>query len=471
MASTSFPYRLIACFFVRKNSFSNFVFLIKKEFLIIVFMGKKELLKQLIVGFQASLPVEVYPRELSLPVDSGKIITVPGVRRCGKSSLFLLAINQLIRERVVTKEQILFLNFDDERLQLNADNLDEILQAYQELYPAIPLKEVYMFFDEVQMADDWQPFVRRVYEQECRHIFLTGSNSRMLSSELATSLRGRTLQYEEFPLSFIEFCNFTGIDTNYYVPENRAKLINAFKVYLHGGGFPEVVLAAPLYKDRILQEYFFVMLYKDLVERYEIRNPEPIRYFIKRVMSNLTKPTSINRIYNELKSQGVSIGKNTLYDVIVQTESIYLFFSLTKYDPSLVKENTGDKKYYCIDNGLRSVLLNPQSEDNGKLLENAVFLHLRRTLRIQEELHYYKGKKECDFVVTEFDKVTRLIQVSYQMGDEETRKREIDGLLEAARATNCQELVVVTMETEAEWKEQDMLIRVLPAWKWMLYAR
>lgn len=431
-------------------------------------MGKKELLKQLIAGFQVSLPVEVYPRELSLPVDSGKIITVPGVRRCGKSSLFLLAINQLIREKRVTKEQILFLNFDDERLKLNADNLDEILQAYRELYPAIPVKEVYMFFDEVQMADDWQPFVRRVYEQECKHVFLTGSNSRMLSSELATSLRGRTLQYEEFPLSFREFCNFTGVDTNHYVPANRAKLINAFKVYLHGGGFPEVVLAAPLYKDRILQEYFFVMLYKDLVERYEIKNPEPIRYFIKRVMSNLTKPTSINRIYNELKSQGVSIGKNTLYDVIVQTESIYLFFSLTKYESSLVKENTGDKKYYCIDNGLRSVLLNPQSEDNGKLLENAVFLHLRRTLQVQEELHYYKGKKECDFVVTEFDKVTRLIQVSYQMGDEETRKREIEGLLEAVRATNCRELVIVTMEIEAEWKEQDMFIKVIPAWRWML---
>ena len=362
-------------------------------------MGKKELLKQLIAGFQALLPIEVYPRELTLPLDSGKIITVPGVRRCGKSSLFLLTINQLIRERIIAKEQILFLNFDDERLHLNADNLDEILQAYRELYPAIPLKDVYMFFDEVQMADDWQPFVRRVYEQECRHIFLTGSNSRMLSSELATSLRGRTLQYEEFPLSFNEFCNFTDINTNYYVPENRAKLVNAFKTYLHGGGFPEVVLAAPLYKDRILQEYFFVMLYKDLVERYEIKNPEPIRYFIKRVMSNLAKPTSINRIYNELKSQGVSIGKNTLYDVIVQTESVYLFFSLTKYEPSLVKESTGDKKYYCIDNGLRSVLLNPQSEDNGKLLENAVYFYLRRNLPVQGSLHYYKGKNAGEYTI------------------------------------------------------------------------
>ena len=117
-------------------------------------MGKKELLKQLIAGFQALLPIEVCPRELTLPLDSGKIITVPGVRRCGKSSLFLLTINQLIRERIIAKKQILFLNFDDERLHLNADNLDEILQAYRELYPAIPLKDVYMFFDEVQMADD-----------------------------------------------------------------------------------------------------------------------------------------------------------------------------------------------------------------------------------------------------------------------------------------------------------------------------
>ena len=132
-------------------------------------VGGGKLLKQLIAGFQAGLPVEVYPRELMLPVDSNKIITVPGVRRCGKSSLFLLVINQLISEKGIRKEQILFLNFDDERLLFDAENFDEILQAYRELYPDISLKDVYMFFDEIQMAEDWQPFVRRVYEQECRH--------------------------------------------------------------------------------------------------------------------------------------------------------------------------------------------------------------------------------------------------------------------------------------------------------------
>lgn len=428
-------------------------------------MKTKELLKQLIVTFQNSLPIDVLPRELSLPTDSKKIITVPGVRRCGKSSLLLLVINQLLNKGI-TKEQILFLYFDDERLQFNAHNLDEILQAYRELYPDIPLRDVYMFFDEIQMADDWQPFIRRVYEQECKNIFITGSNSRMLSSELSTSLRGRTLQYEEFPLSFKEYCQFTGTDTNYYVAANRAKLINAFKEYLKFGGFPEVVLSQEIYKERILQEYFFVMLYKDLIERYEIKNPAPVRYFIKRVMANLTKPTSINRIYNELKSQGVSIGKNTLYELIEQTEAIYLFFSLTKYSTSIIKENSGDKKYYCIDTGLRHILLNSQSEDNGKLLENAVYLHLRRTLSPQENIHYYKEKKECDFLITDQMEVTQLIQVSWDIHDEDTRRREIEGLLEASVATGCQNLTIVTFDEEEEIVEEERRIKIIPVWKW-----
>lgn len=430
-------------------------------------MKTKELLKQLIVTFQNSLPTDVLPRELSLPIDSKKIITVPGVRRCGKSSLLLLVINQLLNKEI-TKEHILFLYFDDERLQFNANNLDEILQAYRELYPNIPLRDVYMFFDEIQMADDWQPFIRRVYEQECKNIFITGSNSRMLSSELSTSLRGRTLQYEEFPLSFKEYCQFTKTDTKYYVAANQAKIINAFKEYLKFGGFPEVVLSQEIYKERILQEYFFVMLYKDLIERYEIKNPAPVRYFIKRIMANLTKPTSINRIYNELKSQGVSIGKNTLYDLIEQTEAIYLFFSLTKYSLSLIKENSGDKKYYCIDTGLRHILLNSQSEDNGKLLENAVFLHLRRTLLPQESIHYYKEKKECDFLITDQMQVTQLIQVSWDIHDQETRQREIDGLLEASAATGCQNLIIITFDEEGEIIEQEQQIQIIPVWKWTI---
>lgn len=431
------------------------------------FMVKKELIKQLIVDFQQELPAKVFSRELCLPTDSDKIITVPGVRRCGKSTLLLLAINRLLAEGI-SREHILFLNFDDERLQFNADNLDEILQAYRELYPHIPLRDAYLFFDEIQMAQDWEQFVRRVYERECKHIFLTGSNSRMLSSELSTSLRGRTLQYEEFPLSFTEYCRFTGTDVNPHSSTGQAALINAFQSYLVNGGFPEVTLSSSLYKERILQEYFFVMLYKDLIERYEIRNPEPIRYFIKRVMANLTKPTSVNRIYNELKSQGVSIGKNTLYEVITQTESIYLFFPLCRYEKSLVKENTGDKKYYCIDNGLRRVLLNPISEDKGKLLENCVFLHLRRSLSLLDKLYYFKQRQECDFVLVRGDETVQLIQVCYSLEDRQTRSREIDGLMEAAQYTGCRQLLILTYAEEEEILQETHTISVRPVWKWML---
>lgn len=430
-------------------------------------MSKKELLKQLIITFQEALPQDVCDREIELPLHSNKIITVPGVRRCGKSSLLMLTINKLIG-RGIRKEQILFLNFDDERLHFNAENLDEILQAYHELFPATAPKDMYIFFDEIQMSNDWQQFIRRIYDQETRNIFLTGSNAKLLSSEIATSLRGRTLQFEEFPLSFKEYCSFKQIDLNYYNAPNQARLINTFHEYLYNGAFPEVVLSEERYREQILQEYFFVMLYKDLVERYEIKNTGSVRYFIKRILSNLTKPTSINKIYNEMKSQGVSIGKNTLYELAEQTESIYLLFSLPKYDPSLVKENAADKKYYCIDNGLRNALLLPKTEDRGALLRNIVFLHLRRSLPFQRGLFYYKGKKECDFLVMEHQQVSSLIQVCWDISDMETCQRETDGLLEASAATGCNNLLIITADTEKEIKANGKTIRVLPAWKWLL---
>jgi uncharacterized protein len=431
-------------------------------------MERKDLIKQLIVTFQESLPVNVLDRDLELPIDSDKIITVPGVRRCGKSSLLFVMMNKLLDKYHITKEHILFLNFDDERLQFDINSFDDIIEAYRELYPDIPLHEAYVFFDEVQMADGWETFVRRLYEQECKHIFITGSNSKMLSSELSTSLRGRCLQYEEFPLSFKEYCRFKDIDTNFYSTTKRAVIVNGFKEYLHNGAFPEVVLSAPLYKDRILQEYFWVMLYRDMVEHYQVKNPLPLRYFIKRVLANLTKPTSINKIFNELKSQGVSVGKNALYDWIEQLQSIYLFMAIPKFEYSLVKENKADNKYYCIDNGLRSVLMNTLSEDNGKLLENTVFLQLRRNADLTTKITYYKGKKECDFVVEEKQEVKALYQVTWTLNDENTSQREIDGIMEAAKATSCSNLYILTMDEERTITSNGFSIKVMPVWKWLL---
>ena len=433
-------------------------------------MKRKELLKQLIVTSQETLSMEVEQRGVELPLHTGKIITVTGVRRCGKSCLFTLAIKQLLAEGV-DRRKILFLNLDDERLQFDREGFDEILDAYRELYADIPMNEVYMFFDEIQMADSWEQFVRRVYDQETRNLFITGSNSKMLSSEIATSLRGRTLQFEVFPLSFKEFCIFRKVDTNYYVTTNRAPLLNLFYDYLRYGAFPEVVMGDSRFREQMLQEYFFVMLYKDLVERYNIRNPAPVRYFIKRILANITKPTSINKLYNELKSQGVTVGKNTLYELIEQIEAIYLLLPLTKYDPSLVKENSADNKYYCIDNGLRGALLASHGEDNGALLENLVYLYLRRYLPFGRGLFYFKGKRECDFLITDKQEVSSLIQVSWDISEPETKKREIDGLLEAATATGCSRLLIITAEAEEEITIGNMKIEILPAWKWMLESR
>lgn len=430
-------------------------------------MIRKELLKELIVSFQESLPNSMINRDVELSVDSEKVIALRGVRRSGKSSILLLAMNKLLASGVKT-EQILFINFDDERLQFEVSDFDLIIQAYRELNPELSMKDAYLFFDEIQINTGWEQFVRRVYDQVTKHIFITGSNSKMLSSEIATSLRGRTLQYEILPLTFAEFCRFRNLEINVYNTSVRAKLITAFLDYLQFGGFPEVVLMKYEHYDRILQEYYFVMIYKDLVEHYEIKNVIAVKYYVRRVMANITKPTSINKIYHELKSLGVVVGKNTLYELAEYLETIYLFMPLLKFEPSLVKQATSDKKYYCIDNGLRKALSQTVQEDKGVLLENVVYLWLRGQIDMSRKMYYYKGNKECDFVITSGGKVERLIQVSWDISEKTTLQREIAGLIEASTRLNCNNLTLITAESEDEIELDGKIIYVVPAWKIMI---
>ena len=431
-------------------------------------MTDKELVKQIITNSQLRMEsIDVVDRNVKLPIDSGKIITVSGVRRCGKSTLLLLTIKQLL-VRGVDRRQILFFNFDDERIKWSGQNLDTIIVAYRELYPDIPLRDVYMFFDEVQMASDWQSFVRRIYEEECRNIYITGSNSQMLSSELATVLRGRSLQYEEFPLSFDEVCRFRKVDTGVYGAASRARLASLFDEYLVWGGFPEVVMAPQELRDKILSDYYYVMLYRDMVEHFNINPASVARYFIRRVMENLTKPTSINKNYNELKSMGVSLSKGRAYSLADQCEAVYLFLPLNRYMASVQRTTTSDVKYYCIDNGLRKLTLKPMSEDDGKRLENVVYLHLRRSLDEMQKLSYFKGVGECDFVVSRQEEVQMLIQVTWEMSEPDTYERELAGLLEASRATGCRDLFIVTHDEEKVIETECGEVNVVPAWKWTL---
>lgn len=429
----------------------------------------KDTLKSLILIKQQEIPFQLIDRDEDLPINSNAIVTVPGVRRCGKSTKMLLIINKLFKEGV-TKDRILWMRFDDERLSdMKAQDLDMVLDAYRELYPNNNLSDVYMFFDELQFIDQWELFVVRVFKTYCKKIYISGSNAKMLSREIGTALRGWALEFETFPLSFSEYCRFTDVKTSNLTEQQTVQLRMAWDKYNHESAFPEIVLTqSQSLKELKLQGYFNAMLFRDIVERYHIGNVMVLRYFIKCLMNNLTKPTSINAIYNDLRSQGRKSSRDELYKWCDYLCDCYMFFRVPKYTHSLIGEQQSLRKYYFIDNGMRQSVLLPQSGDDGKLLENSVFLYLMRKKGAFDKISYYLSGKECDFVVQQHDQVVQLIQVCWSMDNDSTRQREIEGLMYASEATNCDNLLIITHDEEYEMLMNGKNVRVIPAYKWML---
>ena len=427
-------------------------------------MKKKQLLKQIIRDFHLSENFDVKPRNIQPPIDTKKIITLIGVRRCGKTSIFYHMINQLIEK--IEKTKILFLNFEDERFELNSDELDLILQAYMELYPSYKLSECYFFFDEIQNIPNWEKFIRRMYDTISKNIFITGSNSKLLSSEIATSLRGRTLNFEIFPLSFKEYLSFKDIKVDFYSSKSLAFIKNAQESFLKNGSFPETLFLEEIYANKTLQEYFNVLLYKDLAERYNITNTVALKFFLKRIISSSTKQISINKIFNELKSSGIKIGKNTLYEFLEYVQNIYLALTLQKYDNSLINKELGEKKIYSIDIGLNNATEFRFSDDIGKSLENAVFLELKRK---EFDIYYYRtSKSECDFLVFDKNTISDIIQVTFDMSDENTKSREIKGLIEACKNFDLKSGTIITFDSEDELIENGIKIKIIPFYKWSI---
>lgn len=427
-------------------------------------MKKKQLLKQIIRDFHLSENFDVKPRNIQPPIDTKKIITLIGVRRCGKTSIFYHMINQLIEK--IEKTKILFLNFEDERFELNSDELDLILQAYMELYPSYKLSECYFFFDEIQNIPNWEKFIRRMSDTISKNIFITGSNSKLLSSEIATSLRGRTLNFEIFPLSFKEYLSFKDIEVDFYSSKNLAFIKNAQESFLKNGSFPEILFLEEIYANKTLQEYFNVLLYKDLAERYNITNTVALKFFLKRIISSSTKQISINKIFNKLKSSGIKIGKNTLYEFLEYVQNIYLALTLQKYDNSLINKELGEKKIYSIDIGLNNATEFRFSDDIGKSLENAVFLELKRK---EFDIYYYRtSKSECDFLVFDKNTISDVIQVTFDMSDENTKSREIKGLIEACKNFDLKSGTIITFDSEDELIENGIKIKIIPFYKWSI---
>ena len=435
-------------------------------------MDLKNTFQSIIALHQQEIPLNLLERATQLPLDEGRIVTVTGIRRCGKSSLLGLTIDRLLKNGV-PRERILYVGFDDERfLSMSPDNFDELLQAYREMYPHIAIKDVYMFFDEIQLVKGWELFVLRVYKNYCKHIFITGSTAKMLSEEMASALRGWPDEYREYPLSFSEYLRFKNIEANRYTEEGKAVLASAFRTYCEEGGFPEVALTTTKSdKIKILQSYFNTMLFRDMMEHYNIGTPSfVVRYFLKRVMNNLTKPTSVNNIYNDLKSQGLKVSKDSLYLWLDYACNIFMLRKVEKYDKSIVKQRSASAKYYVADIALHNAVLLPESEDSGKALENIVYLNLERSLGEEDRVFYFNDSKECDFVVQRGEQVAELIQVCWVL-NEENIEREIGGLLAASTFTGCTKCSIITFNQQQSLERNGLHIDVKAIWNVRSYIK
>ena len=421
-------------------------------------MEKKEIIKSLIREFHYRPLPQYSPREIDVPLKVEKIVTLIGARRSGKTFVLYQLIDRLLRE--TDKTDLIFINFEDERLDLATHEADLILRAYRELYPGRDMASCYFFFDEIQNLPGWEGFVRRIYDTVSRHVFLTGSNARMLSSEISTSLRGRSISYEVFPLSFREYLSFRGIPVDFYIPETKAAIYNALESYLEFGGFPELVsIADEDIKYRVLQEYFDVMLFRDLVERYEIKNLIALKFFLKRLFSSATKQVSINRIYNDLKAAGIKIGKNSLYNFLEQAEAIFLVQTLKKYSPKVSVQEFGERKIFIIDNGLLNSVVFKFSDDRGKAMEQVVFWELRRR---GKQFLFSKNGYECDFVVvSRSGDVTDIIQVCSDLSDPHTLSREKKGIRMACNRSGVFHGTIITYDQHDKIEEGGIVIDLI----------
>jgi uncharacterized protein len=423
----------------------------------------KNVLKTIIADFQTTRLRSSLKRNIELPVDSGTIISVIGVRRSGKTFLLYETIKRIV-ENDVPKKNILYINFEDERLMLEQDQLDLILQAYQELYPKLDLAKCYFFFDEIQNIRGWEKFIRRVFDTVSKNVYITGSNSKLLSTEIATELRGRTISYTLYPLSFKEYLRFNKAEAEYFGTSQKIAVQNHFKTFMIFGGFPELIDLDETLKTKKLQDYFNTIIYRDLIERYNISNPSILKFFLKKILSQVTKPVSINKIYNDLKSLGYKISNNLLYEYADYIQASFTSVFINKFEYSEIKQAKSEKKAYAIDNGILSAVDYSFSENHGKLLENLTALEILKSGR---ELMYFKDNLECDFII--WDKKTfSPVQVSYSIQDSDTDEREVKGLLRACEYLKVKKGTIVTFEEEDNFKSGNFRIEVLPAYKYFL---
>ena len=418
----------------------------------------KTLFKQIISDFHTWELKKVFPRTLKVPLQTGKIISLIWPRRAGKTSL-LFNVMQSLLQQGKDKKDIVYVNFEDERIHIQGEQLHVIIDAYMELYPDKDIQQTFFFFDEIQNITGREKFIRRIYDQGMSNLFITGSNAKLLSKEIATALRGRSLSFELLPLSFSEFLTFKQEDLNPHVSKEKAKLLHLQTEYLQWWGFPEILPFEEDLKIKTLQEYFDVMLYNDIIERYSVKEASLLKQFIKHLLQTTTKEYSISKISNTLKSQGFSFDKNLPYTFVDYLATVYFGKSIAKYDHSFKRQTL--KKRYLFDNGYLNALSFNFSDNVWKLLENAVFTELWRVFG--DHIYFLKGREETDFVIDEKENI--VLQVCYHLHDQD-REREISGCLEAMKQFNVKQSFIITADQEEAFLQDGKEIIILPFYKW-----
>lgn len=410
---------------------------------------------------------EVFKRDYRLDLNYDLVTTITGPRRSGKTYFCFQLIKKLL-EGDVPKENLVYINFEDERLiGANANDLNEIFDKYLEICEPILDKTIYLFFDEIQNVLNWTNWVRRIYDTKKNvKVILTGSSSKLLSREIATNLRGRIYNLEILPFSFKEFLRLDKIafGNRVEVHNNLIKIKKLFKRYLVEGGYPFVSINRDVPRNDILQEYYNSMIFRDVIERYKISDVKKLQILANFIFESNSKDVSYSKLSNKMNSLGFSLTRNTVGEYVSYFEEAYLFFQVMRYEYSIQKRLGAIKKVYTIDNGLLNAVSFKFSKDYGKLLENLVFLELYRR---KKKVFYNRDKFECDFLIQEKNKIVNCIQVCYELNDE-NKDREIKGLMEAMNKFKINAGLILTNDNEDEiWVDKKKII-VKPVWKWLL---
>ena len=408
---------------------------------------------------------ESYEKRIKLFKKSKEAIAIKGIRRCGKSTLLKLEIQNLLDSGVL-KNQILFVNFEEPKFMnfLELDLLDKIYETYLFYLKPNENKKIFLFLDEIQNIVGFEKWVNKMKQNKNIEIFITGSSSKLLSNEFSTTLSGRFLQIEVFPLSFVEFLSFKKIESSNEVDiiRNKIKIKREFDNYIKEGGFPKLTeLKTQELKKEEIYNYFLTIILKDISQRYNLSNFYDLKNLAMYFFSNNSKMYSVNNLKN------LKMGSyDTIKKYIEYFKEVYLFFTINKFDYSLKKQMLSEKKIYTIDTGFVNYLSFKFSEDFGRQLENIVFLHYKR--KSIYDIFYHKKKFECDFLLKEKDKIVKAVQVTKSL-NYDNEKREIMGLVEAVKEYNLKEGLILTYEDrDREFVKEGVKIKIRQVWKYLI---